>query len=279
MFARLTLLALILLLPLEAVQIKLYLNGGGDLLVSEYEVLEDRVRYYSLERSAWEEIPRDLVNLEKTRRRAESVEARRQELREEERIEREAVRRARTELHRVPLEDGVYHVDGENIVELKQSVVTFNGSKSRTLLQVLAPVPVVAGKTTAEIDGATSALTASGNRPMFYVRLDKMSRVEFFKLTPKKKTRVVQVINTVKNVEEKFEKQEVIEIFRQQLAPKVYKVWPVEPLAPGEYAVIEYTPGEGDIRVWDFALRGITLGAPSGDKPPVESATAAEQNR
>ncbi len=277
MSARLTLLALILLLPLEAVKIKLYLNGGGDLLVSEYEVLEDRIRYYSLERSAWEEIPRDLVNLEKTRRRAESVEARRQELREEERIEREAVRRARTELHRVPLEDGVYHVDGENIVELKQSVVTFNGSKSRTLLQVLAPVPVVAGKTTAEIDGATSALTASGNRPMFYVRLDKMSRVEFFKLKPKKKTRVVQVINTVKNVEEKFEKQEVIEIFRQQLAPKVYKVWPVEPLTPGEYAVIEYTPGEGNIRVWDFALRGITLGARSGDEPLAESAAAAEQ--
>ncbi len=86
MSARLTLLALILLLPLEAVKIKLYLNGGGDLLVSEYEVLEDRIRYYSLERSAWEEIPRDLVNLEKTRRRAESVEARRQELREEDRI-------------------------------------------------------------------------------------------------------------------------------------------------------------------------------------------------
>ena len=187
------------------------------------------------------------------------------------------MRRARTELHRVPLEDGVYHVDGENIVELKQSVVTFNGSKSRTLLQVLAPVPVVAGKTTAEIDGATSALTASGNRPMFYVRLDKMSRVEFFKLKPKKKTRVVQVINTVKNVEDKFEKQEVIEIFRQQLAPKVYKVWPVEPLTPGEYAVIEYTPGEGNIRVWDFALRGITLGARSGDEPLAESAAAAEQ--
>ena len=276
MFARLTLLALILILPLEAAKIKLYLNAGGDLLVGEYQVLEDRVRYYSLERSAWEEIPLDLVDLAKTRRRSERDESIRQQLREEERIEREAIRRARTELHRVPIEEGVYHVDGENIVAVKQSAITYNSSKSRTVLQVIAPVPLVAGKTRLEIEGASSAFTVSGNRPMFYVRLDKMSRVEIFRAKPKKKTRVVQVIATVKNVEEKFEEQEMVEIFRQQLAPKVYKIWPVEPLTPGEYAVIEYTPSEDNLRVWDFALRGITLGGPSGDKPPAESATAAK---
>ena len=233
MFARLTLLALILILPLEAAKIKLYLNGGGDLLVGEYQVLEDRVRYYSLERSAWEEIPLDLVDLAKTRRRSERDESIRQQLREEERIEREAIRRARTELHRVPIEEGVYHVDGENIVAVKQSAITYNSSKSRTVLQVIAPVPLVAGKTRLEIEGASSAFTVSGNRPMFYVRLDKMSRVEIFRAKPKKKTRVVQVIATVQNVEEKFEEQEMVEIFRQQLAPKVYKIWPVEPLTWG----------------------------------------------
>ena len=107
MLPRIILLVLILLLPLEAARIRLYLQGGGDLLVSEYEVTGDRVRYYSVERSAWEEIPLELVDLEKTHRRAEREEARRHELREEQRIEREAERKARTELHRVPLEDGV----------------------------------------------------------------------------------------------------------------------------------------------------------------------------
>jgi hypothetical protein len=39
-------LLLLMLLPLSAANIRLYLaDGGGDLLVSEYEVLDDRVRY------------------------------------------------------------------------------------------------------------------------------------------------------------------------------------------------------------------------------------------
>ncbi len=260
MLPRITLLVLIILLPLEAARTRLYLQGGGDLLVSEYEVTGDRVRYYSVERSAWEEIPLELVDLEKTHRRAEREEARRHELREEQRIEREAERKARTELHSVPLEDGVYHLDEDRIVEVKQNVVTHNSSKTRTVLQVISPLPTVAGKTTAEIEGATSAFTANGSRPLFYVRLEKISRIELFRLKPKKKARVVQVISSVKQVEDKWEEQETIEIFRQQLASNVYKVWPVEPLVPGEYAVIEYTPGEGNVRVWDFALRGITVG-------------------
>ena len=256
MTRRIAVLVLALLLPLEAARIKLYLHGGGDLLVSEYEVTGDRIRYYSLERSIWEEIPLELVDLEKTRRRAAQEEARRQAIREEQRIERAAERKARTELHRVPLEDGVYHLDGDEIVAVKQNVVIFEGSKKRTILQVISPVPVVSGKTTVEVKGANSAFAAQGGRPMFYLRLEKISRVELLQLKPKKKSRVVQVISTVKGVDDKWEKQDTIEIFRQQLAPQVYKIWPVEPLQAGEYAVIEYTPGEGNIRVWDFRIQG-----------------------
>ena len=35
----------------------------------------------------------------------------------------------------------------------------------------------------------------------------------------------------------------------------LYKIWPVTPIAPGNYAVIVYTQGEGDVRVWDFTYR------------------------
>ena len=66
MHLRVLLLALALLAPLSGARIKLYLEGGGDLLVSEYAVEGDRVRYYSVERSAWEVIPLQLVNLERT---------------------------------------------------------------------------------------------------------------------------------------------------------------------------------------------------------------------
>ena len=49
-----------------AANIKLYLSDGTYQIVREYKVLPDRVRYYSIERGDWEEIPLDLVDIKKT---------------------------------------------------------------------------------------------------------------------------------------------------------------------------------------------------------------------
>jgi hypothetical protein len=46
-----------------------------------------------------------------------------------------------------------------------------------------------------------------------------------------------------------------IEILRQQLASdELYKIWPKQPLAPGEYAVVEFTSGKMNMQIWDFAI-------------------------
>src|SRR5579864_6357084 len=45
---------------------KLMLKDGSFQLVREYRVEGDRVRYYSLDRSQWEEIPSDLVDWDAT---------------------------------------------------------------------------------------------------------------------------------------------------------------------------------------------------------------------
>ncbi len=47
-------------------EIKLYLKDGNYHIVREYEIRGSRVRFYSLERSAWEELPRQLVDFEAT---------------------------------------------------------------------------------------------------------------------------------------------------------------------------------------------------------------------
>ena len=166
---------------------------------------------------------------------------------------RAAERRARTELHRVPLEDGVYYLKGNEIVPVQQAELIENNSKTATLLRVLSPLPT-ADKMTLEVEGPTSAFVAADNRPMFYVRLEKISRLEILRLKAKSKRREVQVIQTIPESKEVIETHEAVEIFRQQLAPHVYKVWSVEPLQTGDYAVIEYTSGEANLRVWDFTV-------------------------
>jgi hypothetical protein len=52
------------------------------------------------------------------------------------------------------------------------------------------------------------------------------------------------------------EDPEMVETLQQQLdANLLYKIWPKDPLPPGEYAVIEYTQGKLTMQVWDFAIK------------------------
>ena len=256
-------LALIVAPILVAQKINLYLKSGGDLTVKKYEVVDDRVRYYSIERSAWEEIPLPYVDLEKTEREQDRKQAARAARAQEDRVERAARRKARTELHGVPLEDGVYYLRGEAVEPIEQAEVIVVGNKKRTFLKALAPVFL--GKSTLEVDGTAAKFTAHGDKPMLYVRLEKIERLMLVRLTGKKnKTRIVQHILKAPKGSEILEQQEEVEIFRQQLAPQVYKLWPVAPIGPGEYAVIEFTRGKNDLRVWDFALQPTPREAPSG---------------
>ena len=49
-----------------AANLRLYLKDGSYHVVREYEVQGDRVHYYSVERSDWEDIPLPLVDLKRT---------------------------------------------------------------------------------------------------------------------------------------------------------------------------------------------------------------------
>ena len=57
---------LLLLFTAWAANLKLYLKDGSYHVVREYQVQSDRVHFYSVERSQWEDIPLDLVDLRRT---------------------------------------------------------------------------------------------------------------------------------------------------------------------------------------------------------------------
>ena len=59
-------LALFIAATALAANIKLYLKDGGYHVVREYQVQSDRVHFYSVERSQWEDIPLGLVDLKRT---------------------------------------------------------------------------------------------------------------------------------------------------------------------------------------------------------------------
>jgi hypothetical protein len=238
-----------------AANLRLYLKDGTYHLVREYQVVEDRVRYYSIERSEWEEVPLSLVDLKRTEaehaQRQETLRKEAEEVAAEEKVEREQ----RREADRVPPETGVYLVVGDQLRPIKQAESKVVTNKGRSVLKVLTPLPVVAGKATVELDGERSANPVAGDRPEFYFRLAADERFGLIRLGAKKGARIVQKWTIIPITKELIEEQQDVEVFRKQVGEGLYKIWPVQPLEPGEYAVVEYTQAKGNVQVWDFAWR------------------------
>jgi len=47
----------------------------------------------------------------------------------------------------------------------------------------------------------------------------------------------------------------LVPILQREVAEGLYKIWLKAPLPPGEYAVVEYTPGKLNMQIWDFAVK------------------------
>jgi hypothetical protein len=245
------LLAIALLAPAA---VRLYMKDGQYHNVREYKVEGDRVRYYSTERSEWEEIPLQLIDLKRTeaeiRQKQEERQAEAKQIDAEDAAEREQ----REEVERIPLEAGVFVIEGEKVTTLKQAESKVVSNKRRNVLKVLTPIPIVSGKATVELDGAASAYTVPKNRPEFYMRLAAEERFAIIRLTPTKSSRIVQKWDIVPVSKEIVEQTDIIETFKQQIGDGLYKIWPTKLLEPGQYAVVEYTEGKGNIQVWDFTV-------------------------
>ncbi|HYO81592.1 MAG TPA: hypothetical protein VES20_09335, partial [Bryobacteraceae bacterium] len=151
-------------------------------------------------------------------------------------------------------EAGVFHVTGEKVHTLTQAESKVVNNKRRSILKAVTPIPMIAGKSTVELDGVKAAWTVPGTRPEFYIRMADEERFAIIRLIPGKATRVVQKWDIIPVTKEIVETTDTVETFKQQLAPALYKIWPTKPLTAGEYAVVQYTEGKGNIQVWDFSV-------------------------
>jgi hypothetical protein len=235
---------------------KLYMTDGSYQLVREYKIEGDRVKFYSIERSGWEEVPKELVDLTRTEKefkeRQAQLEKEAKVFGEEEKVARELEK----EVMRIPQNPGVYWVEGEKANKLKAAESTVKTSKGRSILSRVTPVPVVSGKGTVEIQGAHSLNIFTNPEQEFYIQLSDPERFGIIRVQPKGGVRIVENLSIIPISKEVEEERDAVEIFQKQMTPDgLYKIWPKQPLAPGEYAIVEFTEGKLNMQVWDFAVK------------------------
>jgi hypothetical protein len=242
--------------------IKLIMKDGTSQMVSSYQVEGDRVRYFSIERSDWEEVPAALVDFEATQRAQDEAKAEQQKHLENAReIDKERFYKPPAQGAevapgvRLPGDDGIFTIDGKRVVRLAQSASEAVTDKKRAAMVLAMPLPVVKTRSLVILEGTRAAIRLNDPQPVFYVQsADALgTRLELVRLKPGKESRVVENIETGRTKSAKStEERTMVAIERKQLAPNLYALKPLAPLEAGEYALGEVVADKLSLDVWDF---------------------------
>lgn len=244
----------VFVLTLSGANFKLYLKDGGFQLVREYKVDGDRVKYYSIERSDWEEVPVDLVDLKRTdaelAARKGTLDKQAQDMADE----AAAAKESRRQIMKIPRDPGVYQLENDQLRVFPAADSTVRNSKGRNVLKVL--VPMISGKATVEVAGEHSQNIVKDSSPEFFLQLSELETFGIIKMMPGKGVRIAEQISIVPVVKEMEEERTMVQTFTKQLSDNgLYKIWPQDPLPQGEYAVVEYTEGKANMQIWDFRIQ------------------------
>lgn len=263
---------------------KLMLKDGTYQLVRDYQRNGDRVRYYSVERGQWEEIPASMVDWDATAKaeatREKSNDAETQKIHQQEEAKRlDNVQDIDASLQVgngafLPDSEGMFVVEGKTIRMLKQVGAGNETDKARTIEQVLSPIPIVPGKQRVFIEGQHAILRLRTNTPEFYLRepppdpdgndsrVEHSSRpgevgpdVVLLRAKVMRKGRQLESIKTLFGEKIGATADEVL-LQRWVVAPNVYRFTLGQTLTPGEYVLAEVLPGGLNYFVWDFGLDG-----------------------
>ena len=258
-------LTVLILVPasLTAQAFKLYLKDGSYQLVKEYQIQGDRVRYYSVERSSWEEIPAALVDFDATHKaQAEEKTVEQKNVDEAKEISKIRFEKPKESSFQVspgihlPEGEGVFAFDGERIVPLGQATGTFARDKKRMALNMAIPAPLLKSRSLVVIPGNKAPARFRQARPTFYTRFADGSgaRMQLISLKAGKADRVMEDVDKGM-VGKATELRKTIPVTITQPIPGVYALQPQQDLQPGEYALGEIlNDGRLNLDVWDFGI-------------------------
>jgi hypothetical protein len=262
---------------------KLVLKDGSFQLVRSYERKGDRVRYFSIERGDWEEIPAALVDWDATAKAEHDSEKADEALVSKIHKQEEATKidttldvdaslQVATGVF-LPPGEGMFAVEGKSVIAIPQVGSEVKTDKKNTIKRILSPIPIVAAKQNVEIPGGKATLRINTQFPEFYLReiqpdydkdsgLERTSRqsttgpdVELLRATVKGNKRILESIRSMFG-EEVGRESKTISIQQWEVAKTVYRYTLSQPLPPGEYALAEILPGGLNLFVWDFGVDG-----------------------
>jgi hypothetical protein len=244
---------------------KLILTDGTFQLAREYKVEGDRVRYWSLERSQWEEIPTTLVDWVATRKDEAEQASRDAELKAKIRASQVAQLTKDIDVDRsleikpglfLPDAVGFYALDHDKIIrEMKQSTAEVKTSTGREVEKIMTGVSMIPSKKTMDIPGERAAMRLTTAEPEFFMR-PADSREPRFRLLRAQVKGGHRVIDNISIHFTGVEKHSATEIEIQTWTPAtgVFRYTVDQRLEPGEYAFVETTDQGTSGYVWDFGI-------------------------
>jgi hypothetical protein len=263
---------------------RLVLKDGTVQIVRSWEQKGDRIRFYSLERSAWEEIPADLVDFPATEKAAAETAQRLVEAEEKLKDVRQTELAAEIDVDAsieiapgvfLPDEDGLFTLACCTVLALAQISAESRVDKKQLLKQIFTPIPIVPGRQRISTAGKAAVVRITNNSPEFYIRTgdNREPEMELIRATVKGDKREINVVST--NVAgEQRQEYKAISTQRWQVAKGVYRITLAQSLEPGEYVLAEFLTGNLNqesaggftLYVWDFGVDRL----PGNAAPPVQ---------
>ncbi len=280
---------------------RLILKDGSYQSVVRYEIKGDRVRYLSAERYEWEELPKNMVDWPATEKWEKDRSAGNAEVKAAS-DEMEAIRKeeeAKSPLVapglNLPPQGGVYLLDDfhgqKQLDELVQNGAEINKNMGRNVLRA-AINPIASSKQSIELKGPKARIQAHDGTPVIYLSVDTdedsnghvsdapalTKRFRIVRAERKKDNRIVGNLKIAITGSVKQE-QAFVDTNVTEMPGGWLKIVPAQPLAPGEYAMVEMlSPREINLYVWDFGVDPNAPENPSAWKPtPVNTETGTKQ--
>jgi hypothetical protein len=244
---------------------KLILTDGSFQVVREYLREGDRLRYYSLERSAWEEMPAMLVDWAATQKAEDEQNAQQEKLAKQIAESEKAARFADLNVDTsfevrlgvfLPDAAGFYAIDGNKVAVMQQEKAEVHTEKGRAVAKIVTGMPLISGKQDMEIPGKQAKLRIhTGDAEFFFRTADQREpHLTLLHATVKGEKRALEVITTNIAGQQKVKGREV-SLLQWDAARGLYRFTVDRALDSGEYAIVETTPAEGQsMYVWTFGV-------------------------